>query len=574
MAVHGHLRVALAITQLLSTMGVMAAGGIGAGIAEEQRAIASGQAGLARADHQFQAALAASLADGTPSPTLVGTAREEWQVLRSSRPSSFILDRLVLADLQARTTRVAALEGRIGVAEAAAEEDLSRQLGAALDALAGNLTAASSAGVPGVGDMSRRVAAYQLWTTEIVIPREAVDRLQQVALLDGAVRSAISAKVAADQAAAAAAAAAAAQAAEAAAQAAAALQAAGSDAAYQRGRAHRALGQAESIPVLRVAGFAAAIAALDGQEAPQTAAGFESLAWAYSAQAQALEDLLYIRTTTYEQLSAARATAGRAAAMGIDVSAYLARLAAANAQLDSAGDVPSILAAADAIRNVSTALDGAISYARAHPPPPPGSVVLNVPFFAQVYSLSCEEASLEMALGYEGINASQDTILSTIGVDQRAPQVDGNGNVVHWGDPYTNFVGDPNGYREGAQYGSRSGYGTYDTAIARAATALGGHVLRSDEHIPPADLYAAINQHHPSVVWVAWEYSPHATTTYQAWDGRIVMHGAPWEHAVALIGTSPGSVLINNPHGGQQWITKGTFEAAYAMFDDMAVILN
>jgi uncharacterized protein YvpB len=256
------------------------------------------------------------------------------------------------------------------------------------------------------------------------------------------------------------------------------------------------------------------------------------------------------------------------------VGAYLARLSDAQGRLDVAPDVTAMLAVADTIRDVTTGLNAAYANALAHPPPPPGSVVLNVPFYAQVYSLSCEEAALQMVLAYEGIQTNQDVILNTIGVDRTPPQIDGNGNVIHWGDPYANFVGDPNGYRESAQYGGRSGYGTYFSTIARAATSLGGKVVQGGEGIKPGTLYDAINNHHPAVVWVAWEYSPHPVTTYQAWDGRVVMYGAPWEHAVALIGTSPGSVLINNPHGGQQWVSKATFEHAYEMFNQMAVILN
>jgi hypothetical protein len=59
-----------------------------------------------------------------------------------------------------------------------------------------------------------------------------------------------------------------------------------------------------------------------------------------------------------------------------------------------------------------------------------------------------------------------------------------------------------------------------------------------------------------------------------AFDGRTVMYGAPVEHAVAIAGVADGFVLVNDPHGSQHWIAKPTFEAAYGMFDDMAVILR
>ncbi|MDQ6746617.1 MAG: C39 family peptidase, partial [Candidatus Dormibacteraeota bacterium] len=340
-------------------------------------------------------------------------------------------------------------------------------------------------------------------------------------------------------------------------------------------RAHGALAQALATGVLRVADLSGAIAAIDArQPTAQSIPELNGVATDYAYQARQLENILGVRASTYNQLARARSQAARTAALGVDVGSYVARLNAANTGLDAAPDIPAMLAVADTIRDVSNGLNGAYSYAVAHPPPPPGSVVLNVPYFAQVYSLSCEEAALQMALAYEGINRSQDDILNAIGVDRRAPEVDGSGRVVHWGNPYTNFVGDPNGYREGAQYGARSGYGTYFPTIARAAAGFGGHVLQAGEGIKPQALYDALDAHHPSVVWVAWEYSPHSVTSYVAWDGATVMYGAPWEHAVTLVGMSPGSVLINNPHGGQEWVGKATFERAYEMFNQMAVTLS
>jgi hypothetical protein len=58
-----------------------------------------------------------------------------------------------------------------------------------------------------------------------------------------------------------------------------------------------------------------------------------------------------------------------------------------------------------------------------------------------------------------------------------------------------------------------------------------------------------------------------------AFDGRTVRYGAPWEHAVTIAGWAPGYLLINNPHSHPEWIDAGTFEAAYGMFNDMAVVL-
>ena len=45
----------------------------------------------------------------------------------------------------------------------------------------------------------------------------------------------------------------------------------------------------------------------------------------------------------------------------------------------------------------------------------------------------------------------------------------------------------------------------------------------------------------------------------------------PQEHAVTVAGVNDSSVLVNNPLYGQQWVSKSTFESAFATFDNMAV---
>src|ERR1700694_3694872 len=54
-------------------------------------------------------------------------------------------------------------------------------------------------------------------------------------------------------------------------------------------------------------------------------------------------------------------------------------------------------------------------------PPGTGSRVLNVPWYHQVYVLSCESASLRMALGYEGIATTDPAVLDIIGADLGGP---------------------------------------------------------------------------------------------------------------------------------------------------------
>lgn len=201
-------------------------------------------------------------------------------------------------------------------------------------------------------------------------------------------------------------------------------------------------------------------------------------------------------------------------------------------------------------------------------PPAPRARTLAVPWFRQAYNLSCEEAALQMALAWEGINTTQGDLFNTIGIDYRAASRDGGGNF-HWGDPYASFVGDPNGSES-----NLTGYGTYYSTIARAAQQLGGQVLAAGEGYSPANVYGSILDGHPVVAWVSFDYAPHQNSYYTAFDGRVVQFGAPYEHAVTVIGVNPTSVLLNDPWHGQIWVPRSTFETAYAVFNDMAVVLG
>ena len=200
------------------------------------------------------------------------------------------------------------------------------------------------------------------------------------------------------------------------------------------------------------------------------------------------------------------------------------------------------------------------------PRPAEGSRVLDVPWYRQAYGLSCEEASLRMALAHQGIATTDAAILGIIGTDERPAYYDGG--ALHWGNPYTTFVGNPNGSEI-----ALTGYGTYYPTLARAAAILGGQVLRSGERILPATLYSALLAGHPAVVWITYRWVPATRTDYVAFDGRSSPYAGPVEHAVTAVGISPTSILINDPLLGVNWIPRATFESAYATYNQMAVII-
>ena len=198
----------------------------------------------------------------------------------------------------------------------------------------------------------------------------------------------------------------------------------------------------------------------------------------------------------------------------------------------------------------------------------PDSRVLAVPWYHQAYELGCEEASLRMALAYEGIAVTEDRVLEAIPID-RTPAVINPDGTLRWGDPFTAFVGDPDGSEI-----SLTGYGTYYPTIVRAAAALGGRVLRSGQGVDAAAVYSAVLAGHPVIAWVTYEWVAAPRHDYVAFDGRTVPYAGPVEHAVLVAGVEPGRVLINNPWSGPEWVTRSAFEAAYATYDQMAVVMG
>ncbi len=193
--------------------------------------------------------------------------------------------------------------------------------------------------------------------------------------------------------------------------------------------------------------------------------------------------------------------------------------------------------------------------------------VIDVPWYHQAFELSCESAALRMILAKEGIESTDKQIMDLIGYETRGPVLTSTG--FQWGDPYTAFVGDPSGSEV-----ALTGYGTYYPTIQAAAGRLGGHVLQAGENLTPATLYGAVLNGHPAVAWVTYRWEPGKRQDYVAFDGRGVPYAGPVEHAVAVIGVRPDAVLINDPWNGQGWIAKPTFETAYAVYGQMAVVLD
>ncbi len=204
-------------------------------------------------------------------------------------------------------------------------------------------------------------------------------------------------------------------------------------------------------------------------------------------------------------------------------------------------------------------------------PSPQANVIIDVPFYSQLQNLTCEEASLRMALEHAGVVKAEATILNDIGIDLTPSYIDGNG-ALHWGNPYTSYVGDPNGSEA-----AMTGYGTYYPTIASVATSYGVTVVDSGEQLTPSTLYGHLLNDHPIVAWVTSDWNFHAASmVWIAFDNTQLEWHGPHEHAVTLVGVTDTDVLVDNPAQAEewQWISKAQFESTYETYNEMAVVIQ
>lgn len=166
------------------------------------------------------------------------------------------------------------------------------------------------------------------------------------------------------------------------------------------------------------------------------------------------------------------------------------------------------------------------------------SHLLNVPFFKQQYSRSCEAASLRMALAYLGINTDDKTIVDKMGY---TPKVWDRINNI-WDDPEQQFVG----FLDGSQIG----YGAYSETVAKSANTFGINAT-SYKGIDARFLAEQIYQNKPVVIWGYFTPFPKSIISWNTESGKTIQ-GYNGEHArvvVGVLGTSenPIGFYVHDP---------------------------
>jgi uncharacterized protein YvpB len=199
-----------------------------------------------------------------------------------------------------------------------------------------------------------------------------------------------------------------------------------------------------------------------------------------------------------------------------------------------------------------------------------GAVYLPGLIIQQDLPLDCESAALQVALALRNINVPQDRIYASLPQDPRPVVLGSDGYPAHWGDPFTAFVGDVNGYEP-----HFTGYGVYYPPIVAAAERYGA-VADGHTGWTIAEIVAQLHQGNAVVIWLTSDFKAHVPRYWTAWDGTRV----PWaigEHAVPVIGYDPVQstiTFVDVLYGVQRTMTTQAFAAAMTTFGGMGVAVS
>ncbi len=190
--------------------------------------------------------------------------------------------------------------------------------------------------------------------------------------------------------------------------------------------------------------------------------------------------------------------------------------------------------------------------------------LIKAPFFWQKYKLSCEAASLKMALASKKVYVSEDEIMERIGIDKSPRRY----NV--WGDPYKIYVGDVDGKI------CSTGFGVFWEPVAEAASYWRESEAFSDWTLN--NLIKEISFGNPVVVWGAM---PTGTLTDCSWvtkEGRYVkaFKETHVRTVVGFVGSmeNPSKIILNDPYSGVLYWEKDFFLENWSVFDNSGVVIR
>ena len=188
---------------------------------------------------------------------------------------------------------------------------------------------------------------------------------------------------------------------------------------------------------------------------------------------------------------------------------------------------------------------------------------LAVPFHRQEHNLSCEIATLVMALQYRGLDVSEATIIDAIGLDGTLHQTDGV-----WGNPHIAFVGDIDGHQPS------TGYGVYWQPIATAAQKYRNAYWFTGWTL--SQLTAEIQKGNPVIVWGTAGSGSRIDWKTSDGDNVVAINGEHTRTVIGYIGSAdnPTTIITLDPLSGEKYFTKDSFLWNWGLLNNSGVVVE
>lgn len=206
--------------------------------------------------------------------------------------------------------------------------------------------------------------------------------------------------------------------------------------------------------------------------------------------------------------------------------------------------------------------------------PLPVSYLIHVPPKDQYPALpnGCEVTSLAMLMTAAGHPVSKMVLAAEMPKDPTqlvlSSYTNANGQtayrVKYWGNPNVGFVG--------SVYKAGDGYGIYHGPMVKFLNRLLPGRAEDLTGAPFSAILRQVARGIPVEVWTTTTFAPtNDWVTWQSPEGLV--RATPWEHAVLLVGYSPGFLYINNPLNGEaaEKIAEGPFLQSWQQLGDQAI---
>ncbi len=187
---------------------------------------------------------------------------------------------------------------------------------------------------------------------------------------------------------------------------------------------------------------------------------------------------------------------------------------------------------------------------------------LNIAYDRQDHTLSCEVATLKMALSYFGVSVDEQPLIDAIGFDP-TPKSSGV-----WGDPNVAFVGDINGRQPS------TGYGVYWDPIAQAGAAY--RTTRAFTGGQLGHIIGEIQQGHPVIIWGT--AGSGADIDWQTPDGKHI-DAIMGEHTFVVTGyvgaaSGPTRIIVLDPLSGERYLSVDQFMWMWGLLGNSGVVVE